>query len=194
MVAAYPEKARAARIGGHVALRCDFRDDGRLRRCETVAEEPLKMGFGRAAKALAEKFQANPATADGKGLGGASVQVPVSFAPDMLDPATVDAGQPKWAGAPTYADVDAAFQALPRDLGPIRVVLGCTVRQGGSLAGCSVESENPPGRGAGAAALTLVPKFRMTTWSAEGLPIVGSKVRVPIRYEAPASPAAAKGP
>jgi hypothetical protein len=36
--------------------------------------------------------------------------------------------------------------------------------------------------GFGAAALSLAPKFQVNPWSAEGLPVVGGRIRVPMRY------------
>ena len=83
-------------------------------------------------------------------------------------------------------EMQTAFQKLNTP-GTIRTVLNCTVEQGGALGGCKVDSESPAG--AGAVALTLMPRFKVSTWTMEGLPTVGGTIRVPLRYEA--EPAAA---
>jgi hypothetical protein len=62
-------------------------------------------------------------------------------------------------------------------------VLGCTVEQGGSLGACAVADETPPGQGYGAGALALASKFRLEPWSVDGAPVVGAKIKLPIRYE-----------
>jgi periplasmic protein TonB len=57
------------------------------------------------------------------------------------------------------------------------------VQAGGVLDQCSIVSEQPADKGVGAAAMTLSAAFRVTTWTAEGLPVVGGRVTIPIRYE-----------
>jgi hypothetical protein len=41
--------------------------------------------------------------------------------------------------------------------------------------------------GIGQAALALAPTFRLSTWTAEGLPVVGGAINIPLRYEAKAA-------
>lgn len=195
VAAAYPAKARARRLAGHATLYCDFTNDGRLTHCQTLVEEPRGEGFAAAARKLAERFHAYPATPDGKGLGNVAVQVPVAFDPAMLDAANQVIGRPQWAALPSAEDVHAAFGATPRGIGTVRVVLGCVVQQGGWIGECTVGSETPPGMGLGPAALALAAKVRVVTWTSEGLPVVGARLNVPIRYESGApEPAPAKAP
>ena len=65
----------------------------------------------------------------------------------------------------------------------MRVRLTCLVGAGGSVSDCRVEQEEPAGQGVGAAALSLTPQFRLTTWTSEGLPTIGGEVAIPLRYE-----------
>lgn len=57
------------------------------------------------------------------------------------------------------------------------------MQQGGSVSDCKVVTEDPAGQGVGQAALSLAPHFRLTTWTAEGLPTVGGTINIPLRYE-----------
>ncbi|MDB5422618.1 MAG: putative TonB protein, partial [Phenylobacterium sp.] len=78
--------------------------------------------------------------------------------------------------------------------GTVQVMLACVVQQGGGVSDCTVQREQPAGIGVGQAALALATHFRLTTWTAEGLPTVGGTVKIPLRYEggdtapAPAKP------
>lgn len=66
---------------------------------------------------------------------------------------------------------------------------------GGKLEGCSVESEEPSGFDYAQATLGLVPKFTLTIWTAEGLPVIGGAVRFPMRFSfTDATPAPAPKP
>jgi protein TonB len=73
-----------------------------------------------------------------------------------------------------------------------RVVLGCTIAPTGELTGCTVRSEEPAGYGLGQATAGLVGKFKVSIWSAEGLPTIGAALNVPIRYDLSDAQSAAK--
>jgi TonB family protein len=106
------------------------------------------------------------------------------------------------AGAPMFGaaqkkdspyDRDATWlrQPAPEDVNSVRPVaaikegidgratLKCLVTVQGALVSCSVVSENPPGKGFGAAALTLAPRFEMRPAMKNGKP-VESWVQFPI--------------
>ncbi|WP_395671924.1 energy transducer TonB [Phenylobacterium sp.] len=190
VIAAYPAKAKAAGVGGLVSLNCEVKVD-RLSACRVMREEPKGHGFLAAARELTKKFVAEPFTG-----GRAAVNITFAFTPQMLTSDQRVTGKPTWAKLPTTEAFQAAF---PRNsaAGTIRVAMSCRIEQAGLLSGCNVANEDPPARGYGAAALKLAGDFRVATWSVEGFPIVGSTVRVPIRFEiggqdpAAAPPAAA---
>ncbi|HEX3701259.1 MAG TPA: hypothetical protein VHV27_11370 [Phenylobacterium sp.] len=194
VLAAYPARARASRQAGHAVIFCDFALDGRLSQCIPVSEAPLGEGFADAARKLARDFRADVSTevARQKTLGG-GVSLAVVFDPAMLDQARPVLGTPKWTDLPSAMDVDAAFAGTPKNVGAVRVVLDCKVQQGGVMGGCGVESEQPAGQGFGQAALALAAKTRVSTWTDQGLPVVGGAVRIPIRFETGA-PAPAGAP
>ncbi|WP_372785769.1 energy transducer TonB [Phenylobacterium sp.] len=182
VVAAYPKKAREAKLGGRATLNCEFDRQGNIGNCETLAEDPKHEGFADAARALAKQFRALPTGPDGKTISGVRIQLPVVFDPAMLEAGQPLIGKAAWAGLPSAEDTSAAFGKLSVS-GTTRVKLACTVQQGGSVTDCKVLTEEPAGQGVGAAALTLAPHFRLTTWTAEGLPTVGGVINIPLRYE-----------
>lgn len=186
VVAAYPPKARAAKLGGRATLDCQFDKQGRIGHCSTLAEEPKHQGFADAARSLAEQFRAVTQMPDGHSISGAHVQLPVVFDPAMLNGDTPVVGKAQWTGLPDAEDTTAAFSKLAVS-GTNRVMLACVVQQGGGVSDCHVVSEEPAGRGLAAAALGLTPHFRLSTWTPEGLPTVGATVNIPLRYEAGAT-------
>lgn len=195
VAAAYPKKARAAKAAGRATELCSFRSDGRLTDCETITEEPKREGFGDAARQLTKKFKAPTQTSDGSKLTEGSVQLPFAFDAAMLSEGQPVIGKPLWATLPSSADTAAAFADVTKTVsGTVRVGLGCTVQTGGYVADCAVEREEPAGKGVGQAALALAPHFRVTTWTMEGLPTVGGKIAIPLRFEGGKAPDAGPAP
>ncbi|RAK59103.1 hypothetical protein DJ021_04455 [Phenylobacterium hankyongense] len=178
VVAAYPAKARASGAGGRATLDCSLEKDGRLQHCSTVSEQPRGQGFAEAAKALAKRFRANPLPPKS---GPASVQLPFTFDPAMLASGEPVIGKPQWASLPSVEDTNGAFKDI-KATGDLRVTLKCKVQPGGTVAGCTAQNEQPAASGLAAAALALAPKFRLATWTVEGLPTIGGVVTVPILY------------
>jgi TonB family protein len=183
----YPRKARDEAVGGMVSLQCRFTYERTLGRCSIMSEEPRGYGFGAAAQEIAKKFVAGPMRPGARPLSDAMVQMPVAFSPEFLKGQGAVVGKPNWVDIPPNEDFQTAFAKPGPASGTVRVALQCVVQQGGSLSGCSVEREEPSGRGYGDAALSLARGFKLSTWTMEGLPVVGGKVNVPLRYEPPAA-------
>lgn len=183
--AADPPKARADKTTGHVALQCTLNKEGRLGGCETMTEEPKGYGFGRAAKDLAPKFRGPTQDTQGAPIAGARVRVVFTFAPETLDAAAPLIGKPDWTVLPSAEDLRAVLPEAAKKAGVLKakVVMVCTVAADGGLAGCQTQSEDPPGLGYGAATVQLARTFKLSIWSTEGLPTVGGRVTVPIRYD-----------
>ncbi|MDB5477297.1 MAG: hypothetical protein JWP49_2808 [Phenylobacterium sp.] len=190
LVAAYPKKARAEKVAGRSTLNCLISAAGALATCDIINEEPKGYGFAGAARALSGKFQGPVADDKGQPLKGSFAQVLVNFPADYLDNPTPRIGKPRWVDLPTAEDFNAVYPAAAGKAGILkaRVVLDCAVAAGGALAGCQTVSEDPPGYGFGAAAASLAGKFRVSTWTVEGLPTIGGRVSLPIRYELPSVP------
>lgn len=182
VAAAYPARARERRIGGHVALVCQLSPTGRLTDCFVGSTDPVGMGFDRAAKDLARKFLFQVVTdADRKAAREIQVHLPITFDPAVLDQAVI--GKPSWAVLPTQEQVASAFAGVGAS-GDVVALIDCRVVATGRVEGCAAVSEDPAGKGVGSAAVALAANVRLTTWTNEGLPVVGGHVRIPIRYKA----------
>lgn len=106
----------------------------------------------------------------------------------------------QWAERPTAADVEKLRPPGFRDAA--QVVLRCRLNEAGAAADgalhlCETAAEQPTGRGLAAAALSLVPRFRIAPQTYAGPP-EGATINVPIRWgllgtPVPARPAAFSG-
>lgn len=194
VAAAYPEKARAAGVGGRVTLSCRLSEEGRPGACDTVSEEPRGQGFNAAARRLLPKFRGPTEYSDGTPTAKSITQILFVFAPEMLDPARRIIGKPRWAALPTGDAMLAGYPRAAVEAGvrQARVTVSCAAGQGGILEDCKLEREEPTGLGFGAAGLELSKSFRIQPWTTEGLPTVGGQIRVPIRYVLPETPDAPK--
>ncbi|RAK58777.1 hypothetical protein DJ021_02650 [Phenylobacterium hankyongense] len=196
VLAAYPEKARAEKVGGKASFDCTVLKTGRLYGCDLLGDDPRGYGFGKAAHSLMSKFLSPQAGPPDRPLTGQHVHVPVTFSVDALNNPKPVIGRPHWTALPAPEDLAAVYPAAASKAGILkaRVVLLCGVGAGGGLADCRWESEDPAGYGIGQATIDLVKTFRLSIWSAEGLPIIGGTVRVPIRYDMSEAPRPAAAP
>ena len=199
MAAAWPKTAPADLAFAKVRLRCGFLPDSTLSRCEVLSEDPAKLGFGAAALALVPRFTTRGALMDESLLDKAHIILAFTFtnpamggqAPDWLT-------RPNWV---TFIEADRMTQLYPPAAADAGIKTGrgvviCTVAQGGTLTGCTVESEDPAGKGFGASALAAIMAFTVNPWTDDGRPVDGAKIRVPIRFvesEPPPQPAPAPG-
>ena len=187
LAAAYPARAKAAKVGGAVNLTCVIGRDLHPRDCAALTERPGSYGFGSAAQRIAEKL-----TVDTPALIGKNVFIPVTFDPAVLTGSAM-VTKPAWAAMPTAADFQSTFPKTQNGVNDVRVVLGCTVGAGGVLGACAVAQETPPGQGYGEGALALASKFKVAPWSLDGVPTIGAKIRLPIHYQlTPVAPAPPK--
>lgn len=177
VAAAWPARAKAAGVGGAVLLTCEIGRDKHPKECATLKEPGGNYGFGTAARKLAELM-----VVDSPDIAGRNVFIPVNFDPSILSGST-NVTQPVWAEKPAIQDFQASFPKTQNGVNDIRVVLGCTVQADGALGACSVAQETPPGQGYGAGALEIASKFKVTPWSADGIPTIGAHIKLPIHYQ-----------
>jgi hypothetical protein len=187
MVEAYPAKARNEGVGGAVTLACEFNAAGGLRECDTVNESPWGKGFSGAAHSLVGQFTGPTTFHTGESTKGARTQVRFTFPVEMLSSNTPSIGKPAWAVLPTAEELTDAIppQAIAAGVATARVVLDCIVVAEGRLDGCKILSEEPKDLGFGASTLNLSKSFQLTIWTDDGLPSVGGRVRIPVRYNVP---------
>ncbi len=191
VAAAYPAKARARKVGGRVVLSCRLASEGKLGECAELVVQPTGLNLGLAAKSLKPYFT-GPATIEGKSTKGMVTQILVVFTPEMLSSTSPQVGKPDWVTLPTAAELTAALPADESLTGTARIRLDCAVGAQGKVDDCKVQSEDPPGKGLGTKAIELAKYFQLTIWSQEGLPTVGGRITIPLRYELgdlPAPPA-----
>lgn len=183
--AAVSAKAKAEKVTGHATLECGFTKEGRLLNCSTIQEEPKGYQFAAAAKRLVPRFKAPAVDPQGHAVSDALTDLNFTFAPETFDAATPLIGRPNWTRLPEADDLQAVLPEAAKKAGVLkaRVVMSCTVVADGSLTGCRPTTEEPPGYGYGEATVQLARTFRLSVWSAEGLPTVGGQVSVPIRYD-----------
>lgn len=185
VLAAYPGKAKADKVGGAVTLGCRIGRDGRLSACEIVREAPERYGFGVAARRLASLFETAVERADGQSIAGGYAHLNVTFAAASIETQDPVIGRPEWVSLPNIEDMSAVVPdaAKAQKAFKARAVINCQVGASGELETCGVQSEEPAGLGYGDAAVALSRRFKLAIWTDEGLPIVGGKVRVPIRFD-----------
>jgi TonB family protein len=177
---AYPAHAAQSGISGAVKLRCAATPQGSLAGCAVVEETPTGEGFGAAALSLASAMELKPTGQDGKSVSGQSVVVPVRFEPGLLLAAPVITN-PDWLRRPTEEELVQYFPARASAQGG-RAVVECVLTNRGLTEGCSVQAEDPPGHGYGAAALAMTSLFLMRPMTVDGLPVGGDKVTFPIKF------------
>ncbi len=187
---AYP--ARGGGVEGYAAAHCQVRDTGALAGCQIIKEEPKDRDFGKAALTLAVRFRVAPdvvARAPHRS-SGLWVDVPIRMVPPdpsaerlVMAPAWISGVDLK--AAPKIFPVEAAAQGLSTGRGVAR----CTVAQDGTMAACTPEAGDPDGLGFSEAAAKLASTMKMNLWSADGAPVEGGVVHIPIRLNLKAQPA-----
>ena len=182
---AYPAAAGGA--DGYAVAHCRVLRDGghagELRDCFIIKEDPEQKGFGAAALALTDKFAIAPASLARAPHGAPLwVDVPIRFPPRAtLADHTVMA--PVWAVGLDPNAVQKVFppEAAAQGLASGRGVARCDVGPDGALANCSPEPADPDGLGFSEAAAELAAKLKLNLWSADGAPVIGGVIHIPVR-------------
>jgi len=182
---AYP--AAGGGVEGYAAAHCRVGRSGAragaLKDCQIIKESPLDRGFGAAALGLASKFRvAATAAAQAPSSTPVWVDVPIRMPPPAeLADHTVMA--PVWVAGLDPRATPQVFppEAVASGLTSGRGVARCTVAADGSMAACAPEAGEPDGLGFSEAAAKLASGMRMNLWSADGAPVEGGVVHIPIR-------------
>lgn len=183
LAGAFPKDAVGRTARAHVVLRCAVGHDGGVHDCDTMTEQPGGMGFGRAARELGKRFRIFDDPGYAKQVKDFYVDIPFDFhdpaqpapPPALLDPVWLETADPAMAGK---LFPEAAAKA---GLKTGRAVLTCQAVHDGSLTGCAVVDELPPGLGFGQAALAIAAVMKMNLWTPQGFPVDGANIRLPVR-------------
>ena len=195
LAAAFPKSAIGKTASAHVVLRCDFRNDGDITDCDPVSETPERQGFAAAAKSLTKNFRAYVDPKKDK-LADLKIDIPFDFRDPSQPAPPIEVYDPIWLRSvnPTYVAQIYPAAAAKADIRSGGAEVECTVQHDGSLKSCAVTSETPAGMGFGDAALQVASVMAMNPWTAQGDPVDGARIRLPVRLELPeeATPAAAQ--
>jgi len=94
--------------------------------------------------------------------------------------------RPAWKRQPTGAIIESVMPKRAIEQGVDgKATIECSVSELGLLGNCKLVSEAPPGYGFGAAALAMAPFFQMTPLMADGKPVAGGTVTIPINWKLP---------
>jgi TonB family protein len=194
MSAVYPKGAMGKIASGHVVLRCDLRPTGMLGDCDTLTESPGDAGFREAAKDLIKDFRVIEDAGVSK-QGALKVDVPFDFRDPSQPSPRPEIYDPAWMRSASFGYAAKVFpaEAAKAGLKQGRAIVSCLVKHDGSLEDCGVVSEEPAGMGFGDAALKIAAVTAMNPWTAQGTPVEGGRIRLPIRLVAP-DPAAQQAP
>ncbi len=193
LMAVWPVEALRQGVGCKVLLQCQVNVHGLPQQCRVNSESRPGLGYGAAALLLTPNFLFRPAVGP-DGPVAEEVNIPINFNPDGLAlprpgepslerPMTMPL-DPTWVSAPSFADVAKAYPARAAGASG-RVSLRCDVTRKGGLNDCDMLLEDPPGKGFGAAARSLVPLFRLAV---DGKIEGDRRVNLPFRFTDPGSP------
>jgi TonB family protein len=184
---AYP--ADGGGLEGYAVAHCRVEREGAsaglLRGCQVIKSDPHRPDFASGALSLTSKFRVLPAAlAKAPREAPLFVNVPIRLpSPGRTADRTIHA--PIWlvnvdpTTAPRVFPPEAAAKGLTSGRGVAR----CTVAADGTMADCAAETGEPDGLGFSEAAAKLASAMQMNLWSADGAPVEGGAVHIPIRLE-----------
>lgn len=185
LAAAYPAAGHG--VEGYVAAHCKVDRSGPrtglLQQCQAIKEAPHDQGFAKAALSLTPRFRI-AAAALARAPHGADlwVDVPIRLPPPAeIADRTVMA--PVWVASFDPRATPKLFppEAVASGITTGRGVARCEVAADGALTACAPEPGDPDGLGFSEAAVKLASAMKMNLWSADGAPVEGGVVHIPIR-------------
>jgi protein TonB len=109
---------------------------------------------------------------------------PAPAPPEPPRPSVIS--NPDWLRKPSGDDIARYYPERASRMGVEgRAVLSCSVTAKGTLESCSVVSEDPGDQDFGSAAMRMSKLFKMKPKQADGAPVEGGTVRIPLRFVLP---------
>lgn len=173
---------------GDVELTCQITPEGRLSPCQVDGEDPIGMGLGERALALAARFRMSPTLSTGESVGGYWRQSRMHFhaPPPPLPDGVRLIERPQWLARPNASDVVSYYpDRAQRMMVAGSATLQCQVQPDGTLGTCIVIDEDPAEYDFGAAALRLAALLRVAPRDESGQPVAGGVIRFPINFNLP---------
>ncbi len=177
---AYP--AKGGGVEGYAVDHCMVKRTGALENCQIIKEEPEGHGFDKAALSLASKFKVIAELATTHQRAPVWVDIAIRLPPpDQLKDRTVMA--PVWLLGVDPKATPKLFppEAVTAGLTTGRGVTRCMIAVDGAMTACVPEPGDPDGLGFSEAAAKLAAGMKMNLWSADGAPVTGGVVHIPIR-------------
>lgn len=197
LIAANPTAGGARPVAGRVGLRCRMEETGLLEACQVIEAQPKGRRFDAAARRLAQSFEIVNDAAYRRQAAGAYLNLTIAF-PDPAQPiGPRRLAKPVWKRLISPKLVLNLFPAAAHKagVGAGRGTLECVAAEDGALDQCRIVAEAPAGLGFGATALSIARAMQLNPWTAQGEPVGGALVSLPILLklpegERPATPAA----
>jgi protein TonB len=88
-----------------------------------------------------------------------------------------------WLRRPSADDMRRLYPLQERGVEGI-VSADCVLDEGGQFTSCEIVEETPVGKGFGDSTIRLAKLFKMKPIDADGVPVAGRKLRLPVRWHA----------
>lgn len=99
---------------------------------------------------------------------------------------TVEEGyviHPRWLRRPAVEDLQRLYPREQRGVEGF-VIADCLIDERGTFSTCEIVEERPAGKGFGESTIRLSKLFKMTLTDADGAPVAGRKLHLPVRWYA----------
>lgn len=173
LIELWPSAAIAKEIGGKALIQCIVSIHGALHNCTVVSEEPVGLGFGKAAVTSTVQLVMRPALQGGRPVESV-VQIPIEFEKPKpvqgamqrlpfryLGPMPNFVIDVPWEKAATFADVQDAYPTRAAAKGLVgHATAFCFFNPRFKPTACGWSSEEPEGQGFGPAAERLMSQFQ----------------------------------
>ncbi len=112
------------------------------------------------------------------------VEIPFDFRDQTKSSAPIEIYDAEWLQGPDPQMAGAIYppEAIRAGIKTGVGEVACEVTHTGALSGCTIVREDPGGLGFGETALAVSKIMKMNSWTKQGFPVDGARVRVPIRF------------